>query len=270
MQRIDSPERRSVLEGSRLDADEEIRAAEPKQSRNMIRLRREKVSEFVREDDLQNFEVWLKEIQGFDPTTLSAEDLAEWRFVHTEVMERSAATPKVGLMKLQPRLGQSLYGVAIRDCAKLWLTLWVRRGRQGDIYVMIPRGDRSWDPHTSYHRDGNFHSKSFGKKLGQSVKRQPLDESFKGTEHIGIFVGHGKSIGAICNPDDFTGVVEVESGILGPRNGWVAVDLIQQNCEPMDLSFTGRVLKQAIFTDPTPSLVIRIGSHGPTRIDADS
>jgi hypothetical protein len=44
------------------------------------------------------------------------------------------------------------------------------------------------------------------------------------TEHLGIYAGHGKSIGAICNSSDFSGVVEVEPGVLGPRNGWVAVD----------------------------------------------
>jgi hypothetical protein len=166
----------------------------------MIRLRREKVAEFVSEDDLQNFEVWLKDIQGFDPTTLSAEDLAEWRSVHTEAMERSAATPKVGLMKLRPHPGEILYGVAICDGAKLWLTLWVRRGRQGDIYVMIPRGDRSWDPHTSYHRDGNFHSKSFGKKVGQSVKRQPWTKTSRARSTSVYSPGTARALALFATP----------------------------------------------------------------------
>jgi hypothetical protein len=60
-------------------------------------------------------------------------------------------------------------------------------------------------------------SKSFNHKFGLPGKRQPLNETFKGTEHLGMFAGHGKSIGAICNPADFSGVVEVGPGCWGPR-----------------------------------------------------
>jgi hypothetical protein len=214
------------------------------------------------EDDLKNFEVWLKQIQGIDPAMLDADELAQWQAVHAHVMAKSAATPKVGLMKLRARPGEYLYAVAIRDGSDLWLTLWVRRSKQGDVYVVIPRGDRSWDPHLSYHHDGTIHSKSFGRKFFPSAKRQPLNDKFKGTEHLGIFAGHGKSIGAVCNPDDFAGAIEVEPGVLGP-DGWVAVDLVEPNCEPMDVSASGRVVKQATFSDAFPSLVLRVGRADP-------
>ena len=217
------------------------------------------MAEFVSEDDLQTFEVWLKEIQGIDPAMLEPNDLAQWRSDHQDVMARSAATPKVGLMKLRAGPGGHLYAVAIREGSNLWLTLWVRRHRKGDIYVMIPRGDRAWEPHLSYHRDGRVHSKSFGHKFFPG-KRQPLNETFKGTEHLGMFGGHGKSIGAICNPADFSGVVEVEPGVLGPRDGWVAVDLVEPNCEPMDLTtINARIVKQAVFSHALPWVVIRVG-----------
>lgn len=213
------------------------------------------------DDDLEKFDVWLKEIQGIDPSILNEQELADWRSIHTDVMVKSRATPKVGLMKLRTLLGEKIYAVAIRDDQNLWLTLWVRRSAKGDVFVMIPRGDRSWDPHLSYHRDGSMHSKSFGQKMGATQKRQPLDENFKGTEHLGMSVGHGKSIGAVCNPADFAGVVEVEPGILGPRKGWVAIDLVHPDCEPMDLSFSGKVVREAIFDHAAPPLVIRVGSQ---------
>ena len=107
------------------------------------------MAEFVSEDDLQTFEVWLKEIQGIDPAMLEPNDLAQWRSIHQDVMAKSAATPKVGLMKLHAGPGEHLYAVAIREDSKLWLTLWVRRSRKGEIFVIIPRADRAWDPHLS-------------------------------------------------------------------------------------------------------------------------
>jgi len=223
---------------------------------------RKRVAEFVSEDELQTFEVWLKEIQGIDPAMLEPNDLAQWRSIHQDVMAKSAATPKVGLMKLHAGPGEHLYAVAIREDSKLWLTLWVRRSRKGEIFVIIPRADRAWDPHLSYHLDGTVHSKSFNHKFGLPGKRQPLNETFKGTEHLGMFAGHGKSIGAICNPADFSGVVEVEPGVLGPRHGWVAVDLVEPNCEPMDLTtINARIVKQAVFSHALPWVVIRVGQH---------
>jgi hypothetical protein len=211
------------------------------------------------DDELEKFEVWLRDVQGYDPAALSPEELALWRADHAQVMANP--TPKVGLMKLRAQPGDHLYAVAIRDGAELWLTLWVRRDARGDVYVLIPRGVSGWDPHTSYHRDGTFHSKSFGKEIGQSESRQPLNKDFKGTEHLGAYAGHGKSIGAVCSPDDFTGVIEVEPGTLTGRNGWVAVDLVEPNCEPLDMGFTGKVTHQRIFDEAFPSLVIRVGIH---------
>jgi hypothetical protein len=49
--------------------------------------------------------------------------LVDWRDMFDEVKQRSAATPKVGLMKLKPD-GQR-YAVAVRDGSDLWLTTWV-------------------------------------------------------------------------------------------------------------------------------------------------
>ena len=56
-----------------------------------------------------------------------------------------------------------------------------------------------------------IHMKSSGHK-SLSKKLQPLAGTFRGTEHLGAYAGHGpKSVGAICSAD----VVEVAPGILG-------------------------------------------------------
>jgi hypothetical protein len=53
---------------------------------------------------------------------------------------------------------------------------------------------------------------------------------------MGIFEGHGpKTVGAICNPANFSDVIEVPPSVLGPRDGFVAVDLIEPGCKPLEL-----------------------------------
>jgi hypothetical protein len=219
------------------------------------------VREFISEADLDTFEGWLR-YQGIDAATATADELKMWRGLFDEVTARSSATAKVGLMKLRPVPGEYRYAVAIREGSNLWLTLWVRRSRKGEIFVIVPRGDRDWDPHTSYHLDGTLHSKSHGHKFGQATKRQPLTNAFKGTEHLGIFAGHGpQSVGAVCDPAAFSGIVEVGPGVLGPRDGWVSVDLIQRECKPIDPVAGDRIVQEEVFRDAHPWIVIRVGSR---------
>jgi hypothetical protein len=175
------------------------------------------LGDFISEDDLLTFEGWLR-YQAFD--NAPPEDLEVLRRLFDELMQRRKASPKVGLMKFQPVPGEQKYAVAIRDGSDLWLTLWVRYSRKGEIFVMYPRPDRDWDAHASYHRDGTLHQKSYG-TVGISVKRQPLSAAFRGSEHLGLYKGHGKSSGAVCDPNAFDRVVGVEPGILGPKHGSV-------------------------------------------------
>src|SRR6266566_49678 len=107
--------------------------------------------DFISEDDLKTFEGWLR-YQAVSPAT--ADELEVWRRLFDDARHRSATAPKVGLMKFQPVPGEYRYGMALRNEGDLWLTLWVRRSRKGEFFVMMPRGDREWDPHTSYHLDG--------------------------------------------------------------------------------------------------------------------
>jgi len=65
-------------------------------------------------------------------------------------------------------------------------------------------------------------------------KRQRLD-SIKESEHLGAYGGYGpKTVGAVCDPRDFTGVFEAPPGVLGPRNCQVVVDLLaDERAEPL-------------------------------------
>jgi hypothetical protein len=103
--------------------------------------------EFVSEDDLATFEGWLR-FQRFDATTATPDELELWRGLFDEGQKK--ASLKVGLMKFPPLIeGERRYAVAIRDGSDLWLTLWVRCSQKAEYFVLIPRADRSWDPHTA-------------------------------------------------------------------------------------------------------------------------
>jgi len=76
--------------------------------------------------------------------------------------------------------------------------------------------------------------------------------------HLGAHGGYGpKTVGAICDPADFTGVLEVAPGILGPRDGMVVVDLVEPGHDPISWPFE-EVARQT-FKDALPWVVIRVG-----------
>ena len=161
-------------------------------------------------------------------------------------------------MKFKNVPGEYRYAVAVRDHGSLWLTLWVRRSPRGDVFIFQPRPDRSWNAYTSYHLDGTFHLKSHDHKMLPPQKRQALTTQFKGAEHLGVSFGHGfLSIGAVCDPTVFSSVIEESSGLLGPKQGGVSVDLIEPGCEPIDLS-PRQVVRQDVFRDVVPWIVIRL------------
>ena|SRR2546426_9424753 len=95
------------------------------------------MDDFISEDELHTFEGWLR-YQAVDPATLTPEELQMWRDTFDETRRRCEATPKVGLMKLQPVPGEHKYAVAIRKGSDLWLTFWVRCSRKGEGVYHVP------------------------------------------------------------------------------------------------------------------------------------
>jgi hypothetical protein len=82
------------------------------------------------------------------------------------------------------------------------------------------------------------------------------------TESLGAFGGYGpKSVGAICDPAAFSHVVEIGPGVLGPRHGTVAVDLVEPGCDPAPFPWAN-VARQEVIRDISPWIVITIGSVG--------
>jgi hypothetical protein len=107
--------------------------------------------------------------------------------------------------------------------------MWVRCSPKGEIFVMYPRADAG-NPHASCHLDGTYHHKSYG-SAGIRRTKQLLNAAFRESEHLGLYMGHGKSTGAVCDPPAFDGLVIVEPGILGPKHGSVGIDLVAAGYE---------------------------------------
>jgi ribosomal protein L30 len=217
---------------------------------------------FISEDDLKTFEGWLRYQGIVDAASLTSAELKTWRGLFDEVRASSSATPKVGTIKLSQPIpkGEHRYAVAFREGSDLWMTLWVKRTPKGEFFVMLPSGNPEWDYHTSYHLDGRKHMKGRGRRMMFPKRGQRLNGAFRGAEHLGAYAGHSpKSVGAVCDPKAFSGVVEVLSGVLGPADGQVIVDLVEPNCDPL---LWPNVIRQETFKDVVPWVVIRIASSG--------
>lgn len=217
------------------------------------------MDEFISVDDLKTFDGWLR-YQAVG--TLTEAELATWRGIFEDANQRSVANPKVGLMKLRSVPDEHRYAVAVRAGADLWLVLWVKRSAKGEFFLIRPMDDRDRDIHTSYHRDGTRHMKSHGRKSLTPQKRQPLAGPFRGIEDLGIESGYSpKSVGAICDPAAFSGVVEVPSGVLGPMHGAVGVVLLEPGHALPDYTWGYEVVTQTVFRDVSPQVVITVLHH---------
>ena len=101
------------------------------------------------------------------------------------------------------------------------------------------------------------------KRILAAIINSPGTGAFKGSEHLGMYAGHGtKSIGAVFDPAAFAGVVIVAPGILGLRHGVVAIDLVEpgvvtKNSVRIKLSRYGR------WKEPTMSPGTLSGDQGP-------
>jgi hypothetical protein len=240
-----------------------------------IRKKMSKRDRFVTEDDLDTFDGFLR-YHGIDPSMTSPGELQKWRELFDEARRRIAVSPKVGRMKFNLDPKECRYAVAVRDGSKLWLVLWVKRSPKG-FFLMMPRGEifavmqrssgrkpkkRDWNPHTSYHLDGSLHMKSYDEKVFPPKRCQPLTGNFKGMVSLGTFGGYGpKGVGAICDPADFSGIVEVPPGVLGPRHGTISVDLVEPGCEPTNLGPSFEVVRRQDFRDFLPWVVITVWAH---------
>ena len=215
-------------------------------------------NEFINEDDLKSFEGWMN-YQRKDISAISSQELEVLSSLYNQLRRQSDNRSKLGRMKLGSIDGQCLYAVAVEEGSNLWLTLWVRRSPKGEFFVMLPRTDGG-DHHTSYHLDGALHRKAHGRK-DPSVKLQPLTGDFRGVVGLGTYYGHGpKTVGAVCEPDAFTSVVKVPSGVLGPAHGGISVYLVEPGIEPPETPWKN-IVAHEVFQEYVPNVAITVGCN---------
>jgi hypothetical protein len=213
--------------------------------------------DFIDEYELRTLDGWLK-YQAIDKASLSPEELDMWLSLFAEANQRALATPKLDLIKLKPIEDEYRYAVAVREGSNLWLVLWVRRSAKGEIFVLLPRGDAKSDVHSSYHLDGTYHHKSY-KRTFHRRKGQPLTQVFLGTFPLISYSGFGpKTVGAVCNNLDFNAVLEVPSGVLGPRNGSISVDLVEPDHNSVECLGSVSPFCQGVYKDSRPWITIRV------------
>jgi len=146
--------------------------------------------------------------------------------------------------------------VAVRDGEELFLLLRIRRNRKG-VFVLIWREDKGWDPHASYHADGQTHQKSFDRKSNVRQRQKP-DVHFCGTENLltmGVAADEPRAINDPCKPDQFSEVFEIPVAELSPEKyrSYIAVDLV----EPGEPAISGaRILRHTVFKDTVPHILV--------------
>lgn len=208
--------------------------------------------------DVEEFEAWLNRTQGIAADSLTPELLAPFHHAYGEGVQRAAN------WRAQPAPSRSLrnsdrrYAVAIEDGGALGLTFWIKRSAKGEVFLLYPR-DAEMDPHASYHRDGTYHQKSYGRAMS-GQKRQPLDSSFRGAEHLGTFGGHGAGP-RINDTSAFDDVFVAPQGVLHGRGGYVMVDLVEPGAQlaPHHREML-RIVDERIYRDSSPWIVVAIAA----------
>ncbi len=199
---------------------------------------------FISEDDLQTFEEWLQ-YQAIDTSILTTEELAVWRDSFEETLVQRSS--KVGLMNLKTVPGEYKYAVAVRETG-LFLVLWVRRNPKGEYLVLKPIPHSQLDQHSG-NRTGTLHHKIYKLKglPGQKSQSFPIMNGFT-----------PKDTGAVCDPTSFTGIVEVPSGILGPRHGYIGVCLAEPGSGLPNYTWAYDIVTQTVFREVSPHVVVSI------------
>jgi hypothetical protein len=204
-----------------------------------------------------DFEAWIR-FQGLAEDSLTVEQISRHRDDFAKLTKqaenwRSQAAPSRSL-----RTGDRRYAVAIQDGDELGLSFWIRRSATGEIFLLYSR-DGEMDPHASYHRDGTYHQKTYGLKWSPQ-KRQPLDRTFRGTEHLGKFAGHGAGP-RIAETSAFDDVLVVPPGALDGRSGCIVVDLVEPGAMPAphhrELM---RIVCERTYQDASPWIVVAIAA----------
>jgi len=205
------------------------------------------------------YEQWLRDVQAVDIENLSDNDQEFWRQQYGEAIRPGKAWREQPAPSRGSGDNDRRYAVAIEDDLGLGLTFWIKRSARGEIFLFYPR-ESSMDPHASYHLDGTFHYKIFGMKT-DSQQRQALDGGFRGSEHLGMFGGHGAGP-RMHDPSHFDDVIVAPPDSLSGSSGRILVDLVASGESPAPHHREGlSIVVERVYQDASPWIVVAIAKR---------
>ena len=154
-----------------------------------------------------------------------------------------------------------MYAVAVRDGPELFLVCRIRRTVTGDVYVLPPRPDPAWHLHVTYHACSHaranpdtppYHVSHWHRSGTHSQGVRPMSA-------MGMTASGPRLTHAPCQVEDYADVFEIAVSDLRPDPGgtMLSVDLTAPSGQP-SLAPGARVLRQAIFRDATPWIMITL------------
>jgi hypothetical protein len=162
---------------------------------------------------------------------------------------------------------ERMFAVAIRDGKDLFLWIRIRRAIDSDVYYMLPTGrqdpgSKKWNPHGSLHKNGRSHHKSFDQKIFPKKDQKP-DSNFKGSVNmitVPTASDEPRAFGVICEPAEFSEVIEVPVRILSPRKHKtnVSVDRTEPDGSPSINTSDGQILVRQGFKDSIPWILVSV------------
>lgn len=188
-------------------------------------------------------------------------------FVVAMLLRYSISSQALSTGGTRIKMAEGMFAVAVRDGEELFLWLRIRRAASGDIYYMIPTGRtgpewQKWDPHGSLHKDGRSHHKSFDRKMRAKAGQKP-DTDFKGVENMvtrPVASDEPRAFGVICDPSDFSEVMEIPAEMLSPKKyeTAVSVDVTEPGGKPIITLPDRQVLLQRVFNDAIPHVLVSV------------
>ena len=182
--------------------------------------------------------------------------------------ERPLVSANVGQTKTMTDMTyeEKMYGIVIvRPDHDRRLFGRIRRSSKGDVYAIWSEGQspdnlrQSWNPHASYHYQGQFHSKSHDRR---TVVRnlQPLNRSFVGNQPIeATNADRGASTTLPPVPDHLDDQFEISfDAISGGKNRAITVDIVEPGIAPIRLTGHDTVIAEKVFKDDVPWIVVSL------------
>lgn len=149
-------------------------------------------------------------------------------------------------------MNANTHAIAVRDVdSGLRLFLRISRAPSG-IYVVFAAGQlrqgvggKAYNPHSSWHRDGRVHVKSYNRPWNRQ-QRQPLDSFEDAEQFVATSLDQAAAGLPTCEPGQFESVIEVPVKLLcgNPGHRLVHVDLVGPGAEPPPLGFSARLLRR--------------------------